>query len=72
MIKSQKNKRKISHLIYKNNNINRNQLKYNLTLFEKSNENIDKIWKEKIEANLLYYFCLRIFTKDKEKIQLFN
>ena len=56
----------------KKNNINKKELKSKSTLFEKSEEKNDKIWKKNVEFNSFYYYCLGFFNKDNNDIKLFN
>ena len=67
--KSLNKRTKLSH---QNNNLNKNKIKSKSTLFEITSEKADEIWKKNVKFNSFYYYCLGIFTRDKEEIQLFD
>ena len=70
-ISKNNDKTKISHLT---NGQNRDKVKIKTksTLFEKNMDNIDETWKKNVKFNSCYYYCLGMFLKDKNEIQLFN
>ena len=63
---------KRAKLYHKSNNSNKNKIKRKSTLFEKTSENEDEIWKKNVKFNSFYYYCLGMITRDKEEIQLFD
>ena len=54
------------------NNTNIKKIKSKTTLFEKTGDNKDEIWKKSVNFNSFYYYCVGLFKKDKDDIKLFN
>ena len=67
--KSLNKKKKSSH---KPNKLNKIKIKDKFSLFEKTSENPDEIWKKNVKFNSFYYFCLGMFMREKEEILLFD
>ena len=63
------NKPKKSHSKINNN---KTRLKPRSTIFEKNIENEDEKWKKNVRFNSFYYYCLSMFLKNKDEVQLFN
>ena len=70
--RSRNNKSKMTFLTYKNNNLNKSQLKQSDKLVDKIEQNTDELLKKKVKFNAFYYYCYGKFEKNQEDVKLFN